>query len=350
MNKMVAFDNTNILKLIFKTPLPHHLRTLKTKLNNKFLHSITLDLLTDEHIVNSLFKTIHATFTIEDLYFIELLPNDTLATISDRSRIIKIWELNTYMCIRTIDLSLSEERVSKICLLLNNNLAVGYGNGIINILDTKDNCIATNNKIHYNSISCLLLLGNGKLASGASTNPNQRFYSVVIWDIEDKDIRILNGHCGPMIHLINLSEKYFVSVSDDCTMKIWDIKDNYTCVWKYKGIGFYYGADTTRMLGYFSESYCRVRNDSLDIFETWEKCLDLLEKIHGKGKYHSEALYLSTNHVVIPGKVVEIFEIKTLKSVRKILQNEDYPIHNLQVLKDYRIIAMDGDKIFIWTY
>jgi WD40 repeat protein len=267
MNKVAAFDNTNILKLILKTPLPHDLRTLKTKLNNKFLHSITLDLLTDEHIVNSLFKIIHTTFTLEDLYFIQLLPNDNLATISERGKIIKIWELNTYTCIRAIDLSQSEERVSKICHLSNNNLAVGYGNGIIDILDTKDNCIATSERIHYNPISCLLLLGNGKLASGALTNPNQRFFSIVIWDIEDniKNIRILNGHCGPMEHLINLSERYFVSVSTDCTMKIWDIQDNYTCVWKYKGIGYYYGSDTTRMLGYFSESYCRLKNNSLDI-------------------------------------------------------------------------------------
>jgi DNA repair protein RadC len=134
-------------------------------------------------------------------------------------------------------------------------------------------------------------------------------------------------------------------------MKIWDIEDNYTCVWKYKEIGFYNAADITRLLGPFSESYCRLRNNSLDIFEAWEKCLDLLDEFHRKGKHDIEAvLYLSTSHVVIPGVVVEIFEIKTLKCVRKISQNEDYPICNLRVLKDYRIISKDGDKIFIWTY
>jgi WD40 repeat protein len=212
MNKMVAFDNNNIIKLKLKTPLLHDLRTLKTKLNNKFLHSITLDLLTDEYIVSSLFKTIPATFTIENLYYIQLLPNDNLATISEKAKIIKIWELNTYTCIRTIDLSQSEERVYKICLLPNNNLSVVYGNGIIDIFDIKGNCIANSKRVHYNPILCLLLLGNGKLASGAATFPNQRFYSIVIWDFEKniKDIRVLNGHCGPMKHLINLSERYFV--------------------------------------------------------------------------------------------------------------------------------------------
>jgi WD40 repeat protein len=193
----------------------------------------------------------------------------------------------------------------------------------------------------------LLLLGNGKLASGAETDPNQRYCSIVIWDVEDsmKDIKVLEGHCGAMINLINLSERYFVSFSRDYTMKIWDNKDNYNCVWKYTC----YRSGDIPLLVSFSKSYCRLRNNSMDIFEAWEKCLELLSMSYEEWKRPDEILYLSSNHVVILGKEIQIFDFKFLKCVRKIM-NKDFSINNFLILKEYKIVTKADDKIIVWNY
>jgi WD40 repeat protein len=342
---MSAFENTKMLKLIFSNYIPHDLRILQTGLKNKFLHSFTPSLLTYNQIINFLFKDPYEALTVENLNFIQLLTNDTLATISENGTVIKIWELSTYNCIKT--LNTTAKSACTVCLLPNNNLAVGYSNGIIDIFDNNDKCIATSERIHHESISCLLLLGNGKLASGAMSMPNQRFYNIVVWDVDDsmKDIKVLEGHCGAMINLINLSERYFVSFSRDYTMKVWDIKDNYNCVWKYTC----YRSGAISLLAYFSKSYCRLRSNNMDIFEAWEKCLELLDMSYEEWKSPKKALYLFSNQVAIQGEEMQIFDFKSLKCVRKI-QNEGYSLNKFQVLKDYRIVTKAGDKIFVWTY
>jgi WD40 repeat protein len=342
---MSAFENTNILKLIFSNYTPHYLRTLQTGLNNTYLCSIRLSLLTDNHIINSLFRAPYEALTIEDLNSIQLLTNDNLVTLSENRTVIKIWELNTYKCIRTLNPLVM--RACTVCLLPNDNLAVGYENGTIDIFDNEDNYIAKSKRIQDDSNTCLLLLGNGKLASGAATDPNQRYCSIVIWDVEDsmKDIKVLEGHSGAMINLINLSERYFVSFSRDYTMKVWDIKDNYNCVWKYTC----YRSGAISLLASFTKSYCRLKSNNMDIFGAWEKCLELVDKLNGEGKSLDEVLYLSSNHIVIQGEEVQIFDFKSLKCVRKI-QNKDYSINKFQVLKDYRIVTKADDKINVWTY
>jgi WD40 repeat protein len=343
---MVAFENTNILKLIFSSYVLYDLAAIQTKIKNKHIYSITVNSLGFNNILQSLFIKIHITINVENLQHLQLLPNNNVVSISD-DNIIKFWELNTYTCINTI--KTIKQKPTRVCFLPNDNIACGYDDGTIELLDAKENYHCTASKrVHPDPITCLILLGNGKLASGMSNVPNQRYYNLIIWDIENglKDIKTIIRHCGSMKYLVNISERYFASAAEDCSVKIWDVQDNYNCVWKLFIINYY---NDVSLICLFSESFNRFVD--MDIFQAWEGCLKIMEKCDEVKTDLGSLLYLSHGYFAsCDDGVIKIWNLKTLQCIKKLDDVNASFMSNSFILKDYRIVSQLDDEIHIWTY
>jgi WD40 repeat protein len=178
-----------------------------------------------------------------------------------------------------------------------------------------------------------------------SNLPNQRYYNIIIWDIEDgiKDIKIIKKHCGTMEYLVNISERYFASAARDCSVKIWDVQDDYNCVWKLFKRSYYNPAD---LLCLFSESFNKFVD--IDIFQAWEGYLKIMEKCDEVESELRNLLYLSHGYFASCNNgIIRIWKLNTLQCIKEI---EDIEADNLFILKDYRIVSKLDDGIHIWSY
>jgi|SRR3990167_2143076 len=69
-----------------------------------------------------------------------------------------------------------------------------------------------------NAVSSLVVLPNGKLASGSSNN------TITIWDVETNQcLQSLTGHTDIVRLLVVLPDGQLASGSDDATIRIWNI-------------------------------------------------------------------------------------------------------------------------------
>ena len=178
------------------------------------------------------------------------LNSNTLA--SGSYSVINIWNLNSGVCIKTInDYSLKQVWVNGLTFLPNGNLVSsskernGHGVGFINIYvwDLESGiCIKTiqensgqtidelendmyNDTIRYGRnneldqfVHCLLVLKNGHLASSSIDN------SIKILDVNSGEcIKILKGHSSHVTRLQVLENGELISCSADETIKVWDL-------------------------------------------------------------------------------------------------------------------------------
>ena len=130
---------------------------------------------------------------------------------------IKIWSLNSYECLQTLENELS---VYSLCLISENQIACGCGNGTINIWNLESLTKVKSFRAHLFHIKCLLLVDNSKLISCSAD------YIIKIWDIETFDcIRELEGHSGCVNYLESSSDgRLLFSCSRDRTVNIWQIE------------------------------------------------------------------------------------------------------------------------------
>jgi WD40 repeat protein len=137
---------------------------------------------------------------------------------------MKIWECNTYQCIKTIEEH--SETVDSLINLIDGFYASGSKDKTIKIWNTNNNCVNTIKEEHW--INSLLLLPGGNIASGT-------YQIIKIWkcDNDYKDIQYthtLKGHLSFINTLYLVNNDYILSGSDDKTIKVWDIKNDYQCM------------------------------------------------------------------------------------------------------------------------
>jgi len=149
--------------------------------------------------------------------------NHLISCSFDTSMELKIWNLTTGQCIRT--LKKKEKVVCCTTLSSNNLIASGYGKTIkIWNLDDGNTLLKLDNK---SNVYCLLLLLNGRLASGSLDT------TIRIWELEEENgcidnkaescIDTLTGHQNYIICLENLQNGDLLSSSFDNTLKIWEL-------------------------------------------------------------------------------------------------------------------------------
>ena len=102
--------------------------------------------------------------------------------------------------------------------LSNGNVAAGYGNGEVDILEIgneiKEKIIL---KGHKKTINSIIELDNHKLVTSSDEN------NMILWNLNDPEAKyIIEGHTNNVSCLTHLSGNKFASVSLDKTLKIWE--------------------------------------------------------------------------------------------------------------------------------
>ena len=102
--------------------------------------------------------------------------------------------------------------------LSDGNVAAGYGNGDVGILEIgneiKEKLVL---KGHKKTVNSIIELENHKLVSSSDEN------NMILWDLRDPESKyFINGHTQKICCLAYICGNKFASVSSDKTLKIWE--------------------------------------------------------------------------------------------------------------------------------
>jgi WD40 repeat protein len=322
---MTKFENQNILTLVFRSISLFILKQLSKKINNKTINTILIRSLSYKNIFKSLGKTKSILGEHkQEICSLALLPNGNLLSIS-WSYDLKIWDMNSFICLRSIDdIDLGETvivlpngklvsllwgeikfwefeddwdidcfkvlafdyPVYKIFLLANGNLicfncheeppnlSVG-----LKIFDCSNdfNCICD---IYFDyRVYVFVNIDQNTFALG--------HYDIKIYALNDgknlTHLKTLEGHSEKLIAslIFNDMEKLLVAGSVKGIIKVWDIKNDYHCriiISADKG-------EVSNLLllpcGYFASGIYSERKINIWDFNNY-KCVNTIEE--GKGQ------------------------------------------------------------------
>ena len=155
-------------------------------------------------------------FKHKTVYNILMMPNDKCITVSyDNS--IKLWDLNSNKCIKTIKNSCI---IDSLCSLPNDVIACGCRNGYIKII----NLVYSNKikpfKAHHKPISYLLADDSRKIMISCCGDSK-----IKIWNsITFLNLKILEENSSDILYLDLTLDGYLLSFSQDKTFKLWSLQ------------------------------------------------------------------------------------------------------------------------------
>jgi WD40 repeat protein len=152
-----------------------------------------------------------------DVYGLEWLDNDTLASTGWLDQTIKLWSMTTGQTKRTIQTNATYVRSLKM-LNTNIHLAAGLGYpGGINIYNINDGNLVSSLKGHTSHIWDLVQISN-ELLAGSSLDKTVR-----LWNLTTNTCKfILTGHTFSVYGLKQITPNILASGSLDSTIKLWD--------------------------------------------------------------------------------------------------------------------------------
>jgi WD40 repeat protein len=157
------------------------------------------------------------------------LNKDYIVSASSDKKTLKVWNINTYSCIKT--LAEHKSAIQNVINLDNGNIASCTWDQI-KIWNTNDDfkCIKTISFEGYNSFVKLLKHNNGNIVCPSYFGDIT--YLLILDHQEDYSCinASIQGHSNWIVSVENLPEGEFASCSEDCTINIWDSNDNYKCV------------------------------------------------------------------------------------------------------------------------
>jgi WD40 repeat protein len=228
---MKMFDKYNIITLIFNNIHYYKLNSLTCAIDNKIIFKAILKLTPLEKLLKSLGKQTFKLKSHQDIInCLAISPGGDIISSSFDTQ-IKIWDIKTFNCIKT--LKADEYAITAIILLQTRFLIAGSFDGILKAWDTNDNynCISTV-KAHTSCINSLLNLPNNQFASCSADYFENLDNSIKIWEFVDSKFICINKLTEEIpVACLAYSQKnnYLISGSGK-TVKLWDIKGNYTCI------------------------------------------------------------------------------------------------------------------------
>ena len=144
-----------------------------------------------------------------------IVPNNKFLSGSGDKTII-IWDLNSYECLNTLIIDFYP---LCLCLISDNQIACGFENGLISILDSNSLKFVKSFKAHDDFITYLLLFDKTKFISCSGDK------KIKIWNIYTFEcVKILEGHSSTIYSLDLTSDGNLLSCSRDRTVKLWQIE------------------------------------------------------------------------------------------------------------------------------
>jgi WD40 repeat protein len=152
-----------------------------------------------------------------EVFALEWLDNDTLASAGQRDQTIKLWSPTTGQTKRTIN---TNGGVYSLKLLNTNiHLAVSLSNSDINIYNINDGLLTSSLKGHTHYVYDLVQLSDDLLASTGHLDQTVR-----IWNLTTNTCKFnLTGHTDSVSGLKQITSNILASGSYDKTIKLWDI-------------------------------------------------------------------------------------------------------------------------------
>jgi WD40 repeat protein len=151
-----------------------------------------------------------------EVYGLEWLDNDTLASAGWYDQTIRLWSPTTGQTKRTIQ---TNQYVWSLTMLNTNiHLAAGLSYGDINIYNINDGNLVSSLKGHTSQVNDLVQISDELLASSSSDE------TVRIWNLTTNTCKfILTEHTVWVIGLKQITPNILASGSGDKTIKLWDI-------------------------------------------------------------------------------------------------------------------------------
>ncbi len=152
-----------------------------------------------------------------EVYDLEWLDNDTLASAAWNDETIKLWSPTTGQTKRTIQ---TNQSVFSLKLLnTNNHLAAGVMYGDINIYNINDGNLVSSLVGHKSNVFDLVQISADLLSSSGGGDNTVR-----IWNLTTNTCKfILTGHNYGVVGLKQITPSMLASGSVDKTIKLWDI-------------------------------------------------------------------------------------------------------------------------------
>ncbi|RNA03681.1 hypothetical protein BpHYR1_033051 [Brachionus plicatilis] len=156
-----------------------------------------------------------------DVLCLAIMQNGNIVSGSEDEK-IKIWDKDTFECIMTI--KGHTNYVKSLAIPQNGNIVSGSWDKTIKIWDINTfECLKTIDG-HIYAVNCLAIMQNGNIVSGS------RDRGIKLWHKDTfKCIKTINGHTNHVNTLAILQNGNIVSGSLDETIKIWD-KDTFECL------------------------------------------------------------------------------------------------------------------------
>jgi WD40 repeat protein len=325
---MKTMTNENILKLIFRSISISKTKQLIDIIFNKTLSSILVSLLDYKKIINSFGKSKLKFHKQEDnICSCTILNSDTFI-IASTDKTIKVFDLKTFKCIRTI----KGKDVSNI-ISLSDNIIVTSEPACLKFLDVNNDfkCIKIIKHSYY--ATNLLLLTDGSIACSTYSRSSYSFTGVDIYSSK-KDyafLKTLKGHSGIVRASTKLSKNKFATACKK--IKIWDIEKDYGCI---KTIDQNMPLKCLAYCDKYNLLVTSVYDKSMRLWNNKYVCvkvivtgIDFVSLAILTGGYLASGTYLGH---------IEIWDLKNFQNVDKIQVDAD-EVSNFFVLNDHRIIS-----------
>jgi WD40 repeat protein len=339
----MKITNENIIKLILTSLQSFKIYQVLHTGNNRSMSAIILRLLCYKDIFKAMGKSkIMLNENDNYIYALTVLQDGNLLSASD-NQTLKLWNINTYLCIKTISVDCY---VESLATLPNGYVAFCSWNGKFNIWDP-NNYYKLIKKLHlegYESVGNLILLPNRCLAS---TGKYKNEYVIIILHHNSFDFKMnLSKHEQRVTSLVNLSSNTFASASYDGSINIWEIKKcDYICIKtllcpKVNSLIFAKGGKNLLYSGNYR---------SISIWDTVKYvCIETI--YHDKG---FDSLLLLQNGYFAIGCYdnIAIRNMNKNQCVNKFsltVNVKSYP--SLLLLNDNRIVSYGDGKATIWNY
>jgi hypothetical protein len=348
---MNGFENENIIKLTFNRLALFRTKQLFQQIKNNTLCKVILNMITYEQIFKSMGKnksilTGH-NYLIAD---IALLPNNQIITAS-RDEILKIWDLNTKECIKTLKED-KKQAIKSLITLTGDYIAYCTRDSDKLLIRSIENDFEIVNTFQWDKHKYLdhpLLIPNGSLVLYSGFK-NEYLIIITIWNYNSdcysyKHIRL--GNNG-LTCLITFTDNNVACCTENGIIQIYDCE-------KFTRLKTLYGhSNKINSIAYNSKRNILLSGAIDGDIKVWDmlchKCVRTIRLNYLEGV---DCLLMLPNGYFAFVSVnikIQIWDLDKYQCINEFEIHKDSVTRRLEILKDNRLLCISENQIILWDY